>query len=157
MVLWVNERKNSFLLVASLFRWMQQMTLTWNTLVSMAKFHHLVTLTWRLFCEVKRKSSEFPSPFVPDPISITHFFLALNALDSKTLRFFDLFKQGVDGISDNSAVSSRFSADPMAPTIFRSPLNIPGDGKIAINLNSKMRKNSKIYVWEIHCVVSSFS
>lgn len=62
---------------------------------------------------------------VSDSIPTTYFFLALNAVGSNTLRFLDLFKHGVVGTSNNSCVSSRFSDDPIAPTIFRSPLNIP--------------------------------
>lgn len=70
-----------------------------------------------------------------EPTTMTYFFLALNPLGSKTLRFFDLFKHGVDGTSSNSYDSSRFSADPTAPTIFRKPWNIPEHREIAIKFN----------------------
>lgn len=56
---------------------------------------------------------------------LTHFFFELNALASKTFRFLLLAMHGVRSVISHSNVSSKFSDDPIAPTIFRIPLNTP--------------------------------
>lgn len=80
---------------------------------------------------IKRQCSPQRIIFVCLLINSTNFFLLLNALASNTFRFLvDLVKHGVVGGIEPciSGVVSKSSAEPpMAPTIFRNPLNMPAN------------------------------
>lgn len=77
-------------------------------------------------CRSSKYRNEIEKQLEVRNANVSYFFFELKAPASNVLRFFDLFIQGVDGISLSWSLSSKFSVDePIAPTIFRKPLNIP--------------------------------